>query len=121
MLPTQDIVAWLVASAPTTIDALVPALAERLLAARVPLSRLNMSLLAMHPELEVRNVGWSPEEGTKVRLVMRAAVETPYFSASPVADRRNRPPFQGKASPHPRQNCSFVHAYGPLNRRKPAP
>jgi adenylate cyclase len=84
MLPTQDIVAWLVASAPTTIDTLVPALAERLLAARVPLSRLNMSLLAMHPELEVRNVGWSPEEGTKVRLLMRATVETPYFSASPV-------------------------------------
>jgi hypothetical protein len=37
------------------------------------------------------------------------------------ADRWNRAHFQGKASQHPRQNCSFVQVCGPVNRPKPAP
>lgn len=64
------------------------ALADRLIAAGVPVRRIRTSITTMHPEIFVRAVMWHAELGTDVRDGRRELLTTPTFLESPVAKVR---------------------------------
>lgn len=79
-----EILHWLLTAAPTDVGPLVSGFAERLVAAKIPVDRLNLSLGLMHPEVLSRVAIWTPE-GCVVRINPRIALTQGRFLDSPVA------------------------------------
>lgn len=80
----SEILHWLLGPAPTDVGELVRGFAERLVAAQIPIDRLNLSLGLMHPEVLSRIAIWTPQ-GCVVRVNTRRALNESRFLDSPVA------------------------------------
>jgi adenylate cyclase len=86
----SELSAWILAEPHHADDttAFVKALAERLIAAGVPLWRLRYALMTMHPEVLWRSVFWRSDEGASVIDQPHQRLEDPFYTASPVATVR---------------------------------
>jgi adenylate cyclase len=62
---------------------LVSQLASRL-REELPLGRFSISVRTMHPEVYVRNLVWTPEEGTQLFVRPHEVTDTPGFRDSPI-------------------------------------
>jgi adenylate cyclase len=51
----------------------------------IPVSRANLSVRTMHPEIFVRRIVWSAERGTESEIVPHFTRQQPIFTDSPVA------------------------------------
>ncbi len=75
--------------------AFVRALAERLIAAGVPLWRTRYALMTMHPEVLWRSVLWRANEDAVVIDQPHQRLEDPFYTASPIATvRQSRIPLR---------------------------
>jgi adenylate cyclase len=68
--------------------AFVQALAQRLIAAGVPLWRLRYALMTMHPEVLWRSVFWRADEGAAIIDQSHHRLSDPFYTSSPVATVR---------------------------------
>jgi adenylate cyclase len=68
--------------------AFVRAVAERLMAAGVPLWRMRYALMTMHPEVLWRSVFWRADQGASTIDQAHQRLEDPFYTASPVATVR---------------------------------
>lgn len=82
----ESISAWLIGaeSRRAELSFVVSELARRLIAEGVPLLRLRVSVLAMHPEVFGRSALWSPDGGTEVVVNKLNLFLTPAFVGSPI-------------------------------------
>ncbi len=64
----------------------VTAVAERLCADGIPLTRLSTSLPTKHPELFSMNLIWTPASGCEVAKRANAVIDMAFFAASPIAE-----------------------------------
>ncbi len=67
------------------------ALADRLLAAGIPLWRVSYALMTMHPEVLWRTVQWRAGESVVVRDQPHARIDDAFYTKSPVAVARREP------------------------------
>jgi adenylate cyclase len=80
--------------------AFAAALAERLVAAGVPLWRLRYALTTMHPEVLWRSVMWRRLEGVSVIDQPHKRLEDTFYTGSPVAVvRRSLTPLRVRLEP----------------------
>jgi adenylate cyclase len=83
-------------------ESLLVGLVAELVARGLPLSRANVALLTMHPEVFWRNVQWHADAGVKVFLRNHLVLGTSYFIASPVAElREGAAPIRVQLTPGP--------------------
>ena len=85
--PVESIVAWLLqrGAGTTSADALVTGLADRLVAAGLPVARCSVRAPTLHPELLGTNVTWTLEGGAKVAAGETSLLSTPVYLDSPIA------------------------------------
>ena len=83
---TKAIGDWLAAGARSAPDAedMVGQLCDRLVGCEIPLSRVGVFVLALHPQIMGRRYLWEPGRPVDVSLGSFEAFETPDFRRSPV-------------------------------------
>lgn len=83
---TEAIGDWLAAGARSAPDAqeLLGQLCDRLVGCEIPLSRVGVFVLALHPQIMGRRYLWEPGRPVDVSLGSFEAFETPEFRRSPV-------------------------------------
>jgi adenylate cyclase len=81
----DDLFRWIAEVPAVTLDTVMSSVAERLVADGVPLWRVNMTVLAMHPEVAVQTAFWTNDGGCVVREVPHQVGQTARYLASPVA------------------------------------
>ena len=81
---------WIMAEPHRSDDdaAFVQALAQRLIAAGVPLWRLRYALMTMHPEVLWRSVFWRADEGAAIIDQSHDRLGDSFYTSSPVATVR---------------------------------
>lgn len=83
--PAASLSAWLLEGASaTSAEALIDAFAARLLDAGVPLWRMRVAVLAMHPEVYSRAIAWRRDQPIEVRAATFDLLSTPAYVGSPV-------------------------------------
>lgn len=81
----EDLATFVLSLHTGDLSALVNALVGRLRSMGIPLWRLTLGLLAMHPELASQRVQWTEEQGCLVIETSRALLKTPTYTESPIA------------------------------------
>lgn len=90
--PNTAITTWLLSTECRALPApdFLPALAEHLVAAGVPVLRLSTSMITKHPEVFVANLEWQRGMATALETARRHSITTAdRYRASPVAEIHN--------------------------------
>lgn len=77
-------VAWLIGAAPAEVGELVRGLGARIVAAGVPVDRMNLSLMMRHPQVASRIAIWTPTS-FELRVPPRSVLGEGRFLDSPIA------------------------------------
>src|SRR5262245_6781492 len=89
-----DLLRWILTVPAVDAGSFAACLGERLVAEGVPVARMVMYLRAMHPEISVQSVVWTPEQGSDVKSYPHRLEQTAYFLASPSAALLAGAPWQ---------------------------
>ena len=82
----ESIASWLVGaeSRRDGLEAVMAELARRLLGEGLPIWRMHVSVLAMHPEVFARSVRWRRDTGVNVAVNKRDLLQDPAYVGSPI-------------------------------------
>ena len=91
----DDLAGWLLSSAcrRQPLEAVFAELAQKLIAAQLPVWRLRCTVLAMHPDVFGRVVMWKRNEGVTVTLSTAETLMSPGYIGSPIQAVHEGAPF----------------------------